>query len=56
MFRRSALPAAVAGIGVVLLALAGCKVQVQDASPAGTTDGATGAAVTGATSISRAAR
>jgi phosphatidylserine/phosphatidylglycerophosphate/cardiolipin synthase-like enzyme len=54
MFRRSALPTAVAGIGVVLLALAGSKVQVQDASPAGTTDGATGAAVTGPASISRA--
>ncbi len=53
MFRRSALLAAVTGIGVVL-ALAGCKVQVQDATPAGTADGATGAAVTGATSISRA--
>jgi cardiolipin synthase A/B len=51
MSRRSAVPAAVAGIGVTLLALAGCKIQVQDAAPA---DGATGAAVTGATSISRA--
>ncbi len=54
MFRRSALPAAAAGIGVALLALAGCKIQVQDAAPAGTAGGASGAAVTGATSISRA--
>ena len=53
MFRRSALPTAVAGIGVVLLALAGCKVQVQSASAGGTSD-ASGAAVTGATSISHA--
>jgi phosphatidylserine/phosphatidylglycerophosphate/cardiolipin synthase-like enzyme len=53
MFRRSAV-AAVAGIGVVLLAAAGCKVQVQDAAPAGTSAGASSAAVTGASGISRA--
>jgi cardiolipin synthase A/B len=53
MFRRSALPAAVAGIGIVVLAVAGCKVQVQSAAPAGTSD-ASQAAVTGASSISRA--
>jgi cardiolipin synthase A/B len=53
MFRRSALPTAVAGIGVVLLAVAGCKVQVQSAAPAGTSD-ASQAAVTGASSVSHA--
>ena len=54
MFRRSALPTVVAGIGVVLLAAAGCKVQIQDASPAGASGAASSAAVTGTSSISRA--
>jgi len=54
MFRRSALSTAVAGIGVVLLAVAGCKIQVQSAAPAGASGGDAGTAVTGATSISHA--
>lgn len=54
MFRRSALSTAVAGIGVVLLAVTGCKIQVQSAAPAGTSGGDAGTAVTGATSVSRA--
>ena len=35
MFRRSALPAAVS-LAVVLLAVTGCKIQVSDAAPGGT--------------------
>jgi phosphatidylserine/phosphatidylglycerophosphate/cardiolipin synthase-like enzyme len=35
MFRRSALPAA-ASLAVVLLAVTGCKIQVSDAAPGGT--------------------
>jgi cardiolipin synthase len=53
MFRRSTLPAAMAGIGIVVLAAAGCKVQVQSAGPAGTSE-ASQAAVTGTSSISHA--
>jgi phosphatidylserine/phosphatidylglycerophosphate/cardiolipin synthase-like enzyme len=37
-----------------LLAAAGCKVQIQDASPAGTSGAASSAAITGTSSISRA--
>lgn len=54
MYRRSALSTAVAGIGVVLLAVTGCKIQVQSAAPAGTSGGESSAAVTGASSVSHA--
>src|SRR5215475_804005 len=54
MSRRSALSTAVAGVGVVLLAVTGCKIQVQSAAPAGTSGGDAGTAVTGATSVSHA--
>jgi hypothetical protein len=49
MFRRSALPA-VASLAVVLLAVTGCKIQVSDAAPGGTsTAGAVQAGTSGMT-------
>jgi hypothetical protein len=49
MFRRSALPA-VASLAVVLFAVTGCKIQVSDAAPGGTsTAGAVQAGTSGVT-------
>jgi phosphatidylserine/phosphatidylglycerophosphate/cardiolipin synthase-like enzyme len=50
MLRRSALPA-VASLAVVLFAVTGCKIQVSDAAPGGTST--TGAVQAGTSGVTR---